>query len=84
MKLKNILKGLVLSAALFLIADIVYEAVVPKMVMMAPKAIQAEVSPTQGIKVIVDEDAGWSATLQVLAIIVGTYGGIRIINKYTK
>ena len=83
MKLRTILKSVLLSCALFLIANAVYDVVVPKMVMMAPKAIRAEVSPTQGIKVIVDEDTSWSATLQVLVILVGTYGGIKLINKYT-
>ena len=84
MKLRTILKSALLSSALFLIANVVYDVVVPKMVMVAPKAITAEVSPTQGIKVIVDEDTSWSATLQVLAILVGTYGGIKVINKYTR
>ena len=84
MKVKTVLKGLLLSGALFLIADTVYDIIVPMPRMAVPKAIQAEISPTQGIKVIVDEDTSWKAALQVLAIVVGTYGGIRVINKYTK
>lgn len=48
------------------------------------KGITAEISPTQGIKVIIDDDTSWSATLQILVILVGTYGGIKVINKYTR
>lgn len=48
------------------------------------KGISAEISPTQGIKVIIDDDTSWSATLQILVILVGTYGGIKVINKYTR
>lgn len=48
------------------------------------KAIVAQISPAQGIKVIIDDDTSWSATLQVLAILLGTYGGIKVINKYTR
>ena len=44
----------------------------------------AEISPTNGIKVIIDEDTDWTPVFQVLVILLGTYGGIKVINKYTK
>jgi hypothetical protein len=52
--------------------------------LLEKQAIVAQISPTQGIKVIIDEDTKWSATMQVLVILLGTYGGIKLINKYTR
>ena len=59
-----------------------------KVAVVEKHAIVAEISPTQGIKVIMDgEDQGWGSwvpVLQLLVILIGTYGGIKLINKYTK
>ena len=92
-----ILKCTVIGIALVLIGLVVYNNVKPvstykvidkvetveKDSQLLDKAIVAQISPTQGIKVIIDEDTKWSTTMQVLVILLGTYGGIKLINKYT-
>ena len=92
-----ILKCTVIGIALMLIGLVVYNNVKPvstykvidkvetveKDSQLLDKAIVAQISPTQGIKVIIDEDTKWSTTMQVLVILLGTYGGIKLINKYT-
>ena len=93
-----ILKCTVIGIALMLIGLVVYNNVKPvstykvinkaetieKDSQLLDKAIVAQISPTQGIKVIIDEDTKWSTTMQVLVILLGTYGGIKLINKYTR
>ena len=93
-----ILKCTVIGIALVLIGLVVYNNVKPvstykvidkvetveKDSQLLDKAIVAQISPTQGIKVIIDEDTKWSTTMQVLVILLGTYGGIKLINKYTR
>ena len=93
-----ILKCTVIGIALMLIGLVGYNNVKPvstykvinktetveKDSQLLDKAIVAQISPTQGIKVIIDEDTKWSATMQVLVILLGTYGGIKLINKYTR
>lgn len=93
-----ILKCVVVGIALGLIGLVVYNNVKPvstykiidkvenveKDNQLLDKAIVAQISPTQGIKVIIDENTKWSTTMQVLVILLGTYGGIKLINKYTR
>lgn len=78
------LKAILIVVSLILIGYISWNAYKPKYYAVAPKAIMAEVSPTNGIKVVIDEDTDWTPVFQVLVILLGTYGGIKLINKYTK
>jgi len=98
--MRKVLKIILFGVALVLIGGVVYKSVlltshtkvaiknIDRLEAMEmktqDKAIVAEISPTQGIKVMVDEDTSWSATLQILVILIGTYGGIKVINKYTR
>lgn len=88
--MKSALKGLLIVFSITLIGLIGWNALKPKlyskhiMLMEKPKAIIAEVSPSNGIKVIIEDDMDWTPVFQILVILLGTYGGIKMINKYTK
>ena len=100
--MKKLLKALLIIAALGLSGVVCYKAyffqnyktasklVEKELKIESPKdyAIMAEISPTQGIKVIIDNDdtswKSWVPIMQLLVILIGTYGGIKVINKYTK
>ena len=87
--MKTKLKALLIVSSLALIGLVGWNAFKPKLysqrVMMIekPKAITAEVSPSNGIKVIIEDDMDWTPVFQILVILLGTYGGIKVINKYT-
>ena len=85
--MRRILKGILICSALLLCGWIIFKPKPYKLAtkeMMLDKSIGVEISPTQGIKVVVDDETDWSTTFQVLVIVLGTYGGIRVINKYTR
>ena len=82
MKLRTILKILLLSISVLLVAVTVYDTIAPAH--LYHKSIKAEVSPTRGIKVELDDETSWTAVMEVLTIVIGTYAGIKLINKYTK
>lgn len=83
--MKRIYKGILIASSLTLIGFIGWDTLKPKKLYKAEaKLIVAEVSPTNGIKVVIDEDTDWTPVFQVLVILLGTYGGIKVINKYTK
>ena len=78
---------MLIASSLTLIGIVGWNALKPKpkkYYQVESKAIMAEISPTNGIKVIIDEDTDWTPVFQVLVILLGTYGGIKVINKYTK
>lgn len=77
------LKLLLIALSILLIGYIGWNAYMPRTAMYSAKAIVAEVSPANGIKVVIEEDMGWAPVLQILVILLGTYGGIKVINKYT-
>ena len=83
--MKKIYKGILIASSLTLIGFIGWDALKPKkLYKVEAKSIVAEVSPANGIKVVIDEDTDWTPVFQVLVILLGTYGGIKAINKYIK
>jgi hypothetical protein len=86
--MKKVYKGVLVASSLTLIGFIGWNALKPKMYTkvysVQPKAIVAEVSPTNGIKVVIEDDMDWTPVFQILVILLGTYGGIKAINKYIK
>ena len=47
-----------------------------------PQSTKLEVT-AEGMSVEIPEDTSWQTILQILVLVLGLYGGIRIINKYT-
>lgn len=46
-----------------------------------PPPLEVEAGP---VNVVVDNDTSWIAILKAMVTILGTYLGIRVINKYVK
>ncbi len=85
---RKICKVILISTALLLSGIVVLNMFTPKMMKVKSvekHAIVAEISSTNGIKVIMDnDDQGWGSwvpVLQLLTILLGTYGGMKVINK---
>lgn len=51
------------------------------MLMPAPKAIGLEAGP---VKAVIDPDTPWEGIAKLIVTVVGTYLGIRLVNKYIK
>lgn len=49
-----------------------------------PPANIVEVSASNGIRIELQRDTTWQQILQLIALILVTYAGIKIINKYTR
>lgn len=84
--LKKTLIGLVLLVSAFLLWHFLYEAYDHTMMYIRyltqrPVAIGIEAGP---IKVNISEATEWSSVAKALVTLLGTYLGIKVINKYIK
>ena len=85
--IKKILIGLIIAVSLYLIyvfsLPLVDYFLMPKPLMMPapPLVIGVEAGP---LKVVITEETPWSSVAKLLVTVLGTFLGIRLINKYIK
>lgn len=86
--IKKILIGVIIAISLYLIyvfsLPIVDYFLMPKPLMMPappPPVIGVEAGP---LKVVITEETPWSSIAKLLVTVLGTFLGIRLINKYIK
>ena len=93
--LKKTLIGLVIIVAAYLVIsygmDVYDHYFMRKLMIEAPKAVGLPPPPPPmmgmeagPIKVNISEETPWSSIAKLLATVLGTYLGIKVINKYVK
>ena len=84
MNLRCILIGLLVAvAAHFLYAQVIDLMWWFQALMARPVAVGVEAGPS-GIKVFVDNTTTWKMVGQMLVTVLGTYLGIKLINKFVR
>lgn len=91
--MKKILTLLLLALSTYLIikygVDLYDHYHMRKLMMNATKAVAMPPPPMMGmeagpIKVNISEETPWSSIAKLLSTVLGTYLGIKVINKYVK